>query len=281
MVEVSFAIVNYNGKNIIQKCLDSILMQDYPKEKYEIIVVDNNSPDESWKIIKKYKKVKLIKNKENSGFAKGNNIAVKNSKGKYIVYMNNDVALIEKDWLKKMILRLKKDGGLGGIGCRILYPSGKTWYGGGKVYFPGFAKHLDLKKEAFVDYLGLAAGIIRRSAGEIYLDESIYMYGEDTEICKRIIRKGYKLLYYPDVTAYHYITKDRISQNEEYGIQKNRAYHYTKFYNLPKKILYFIGDFFLFFPGFALYRIVRNPRRIKFWRKIIKARFDSIKLIFK
>ncbi|HUS50934.1 MAG TPA: glycosyltransferase family 2 protein [Candidatus Paceibacterota bacterium] len=278
-MEISFIIANYNGKETIEKCIESILKQNYPKNKYEIIVTDNVSPDESWKLVQKYKKVKLIRNKKNYGFIKSNNLAVKSSSGKFLVFMNNDVELIEKNWLRILIGRLKKDEMLGGICCKIIYPSGKIWYGGGKVYFPGFAKHLKLEKEGYVDYLGLAAGIIRRETGEIYFDEKLGMYGEDTELCKRIRKKGYKLLYYPYVTAHHYIKEKKISENEEYGIQKNRGYYYTKFYGLIGKILYLIGDILFFFPLFTIYRIIKYPRRIKFWKKILKARIDSIKLM--
>jgi len=281
-MEVSFIIANYNGKKVIEQCIESILKQDYPKNKYEIIVTDNNSPDESWKLVQKYKKVRLIRNKKDYGFIKSNNIATRASSGEFLVFMNNDATLAEKDWLKKMITRLKKDKTIGGISCKILYPkSKKVWYGGGKIYFPGFARHLDLKKEAYIDYLGLAAGIIRRETGEIYFDENLGMYGEDSELCKRIRKKGFKLLYYPEAIAYHYISESKISENEEYYIQRNRGYYYTKFYGPLGKVFYLTGDILFFFPLFAIYRIMRNPKRIKFWKKILKARIDSIKLVLK
>ncbi len=281
-MEVSFIIANYNGKEVIEQCVESILKQNYPQEKYEIIVADNNSPDKSWKLVQKYKKIKLIRNKINYGFIKSNNIAVRASSGNFLVFMNNDVTLKDVDWLKKMIARIKEDENLGGIACRILYPvSKKTWYGGAKIYFPGFAKHLDLRKEAYVDYLGLAAGIIRRETGEIYFDENLEMYGEDAEICKRIRKKGFKLLYYPGAIAYHHISESRISENEEYYIQRNRGYYYTKFYGFLSKFIYLIGDILFFFPLFASYRIVRNPKRIKFWKKILKARIDSVRLMLR
>lgn len=280
-MEVSFIIANYNGKDVIEQCIESILKQDYPRERYEIIVTDNDSPDESWKLVQKYKKVKLIRNKRNYGFIKNNNIAAEASSGKFLVFMNNDVTL-EKDWLKKMIFRIKKDKKIGILGCKILYPfSKKVWFGGGHIYFPGFAKHLNLKRETYVNFVNLAAGVIRRSTGEIYFDENLGMYGEDAELCKRIRRKGFKLLYYPEAIAYHHISESRISENEEYYIQRNRGYYYTKFYGYFGKITYLIGDILFFFPLFVVYRIIRNPKRSKFWKKILKARIDSIKLILK
>jgi len=283
-MKISFIIVNYNGSKTIEKCLDSVLKQEGDNE---IIIIDNNSTDNSLKLIKKYenKSIKLIEKKENLGFSKGNNIGIEKSKGDYIALINNDVTL-EKNWIKKMIKRLNKDSKIGIIGCKILYPSGRIWFGGGKVFFPGFPKHLDLKKESFIDYVAFAACLIKREAlekskEENYLDENIFMYGEDIELCKRIRLKGYNILYYPGAIAYHHINENRISKNEEYGASRNKSYYFTKFYNPINKILFLIGDLILFFPLFVGYRLIKNPKRIKFFKSILKARIDSIPLMLK
>jgi len=279
-MKVSFIIVNYNGKNCIEACLDSILQQNFPKKQFEIIVVDNNSPDKSWKLVKGYEKVRLIKSNENQGFAKANNIGIKQSSGKYLALVNNDVTL-EKNWLKKMISRIEKDKWLGAVGCKLLYPnSDRVWFGGGKVYFPGFPKHLNLKEETFVDYVAFAAVIIKKRYGG-YLDENIFMYGEDIELCKRIRMKGFKILYCPSAIAYHHITEDRISGLEEYSSNRNRGYYFSKFYGPFGKTIFLIGDILFFFPCFVAYRMIKDPRRIKFWREVIRARKDSIGLLLK
>ena len=95
-MKVSFIIVNYNGKDCIEECIDSILHQNFPKNQIEVIVVDNNSTDWSWKLIENYRNIKLIRCNKNYGFAKGNNIGIKKCSGRFIALINNDVA-IEKD----------------------------------------------------------------------------------------------------------------------------------------------------------------------------------------
>jgi len=279
-MKVSFIIVNYNGKKTIKKCIESILNQDFKKSQMEIIVVDNNSTDKSLELIKKLDRIKIIRCKKNYGFSKGNNIGIKKAKGKYVALINNDVT-IEKNWLKKMVQKIKQRD-IGIVGCKIIYPTGKIWFGGGKIYFPGFAKHLNLEKEKEVEFVSFAAVILKSYLlKKELLDENLFMYGEDSELCKRIRLKGFKIIYYPEAIAYHHIKEDRISKNEEYNIQKNRAYYYTKFYGFIGKIIYLIADILLFFSLFAIYRIIKNPKRIRFWKEILKARIDSIKLILK
>jgi GT2 family glycosyltransferase len=281
-VIVSFIIVNYNGEKTLRKCLKSVVNQDFAKEKMEIIVVDNNSSDKSERIVKKFKGVKLIKNKRNVGFCKGNNIGIKVSKGSFIALINND-AVLEKKWCGKMIEKISGDEKIGVLGCRINYgDSEEIWAAGAEIIFPGFAKHLKLNEEKEVDYVAFAAALIRKSSLKNGgFDEKFFMYGEDAEMCKRIRLKGFRVVLYPRAIARHYVEKNRVSANEEYYINRNRAYYYTKFYSMPLKILYFIADILLFFNIFLIYRIFREPRRIKFFNKIIKSRIDSISLMLK
>ena len=91
MIEVSIVIVNYNGKDLLKTAIDSINKQT--KENYEIILVDNNSTDDSIDFIRKnYKNVRIVQNKENEGYV-GINPAIKHCKGKYIFFANNDLSL--------------------------------------------------------------------------------------------------------------------------------------------------------------------------------------------
>jgi GT2 family glycosyltransferase len=85
---VSIIIINWNGEEIIGDCLTSLINQTY--RNIEIIVLDNNSMDESIKKINQYPQVKIIRNKQISGFAEGNNIAVKKAKGEFILLFNSD-----------------------------------------------------------------------------------------------------------------------------------------------------------------------------------------------
>jgi len=90
----SIVIVNYNGIKYLKNCFESLLKQNYPKNNIEILMVDNCSIDDSTEFTKKkYPSVKIIKNDENN-YCKANNLGFKESKGKYIIFLNNDTISI-------------------------------------------------------------------------------------------------------------------------------------------------------------------------------------------
>lgn len=100
-IKVSVIIVNWNGEKWLKKCLDSLFGQKY--RNFELIIVDNASEDNSVEYIKEhYPGVTIIRNKENYGFAKGNNIGIIKAKGKYIVLINNDT-WVENDFISKLV----------------------------------------------------------------------------------------------------------------------------------------------------------------------------------
>ena len=112
---VSVLIVNWNGAKWLPECLDSLLQTRY--QPIEIVVVDNASSDESLAILEQYPMVKVVKNTENSGFAKGNNIGFPYTHGKYVVTLNNDMT-VDPDWLTEPVDYLENDQELGSIACR-------------------------------------------------------------------------------------------------------------------------------------------------------------------
>ena len=104
---VSILIPHYGGTKIIQECLDSIYNTDYPK--IEIIVLNNNSLDDSIKIIQSnYPDVKLIESEYNRGFAGGCNFLSKYANGKFILILNNDT-VHEKDWISHLVSRINSN----------------------------------------------------------------------------------------------------------------------------------------------------------------------------
>ena len=96
-MDLSIIIPSYNTKELLRECLLSIIGQDIEKITYEIIVVDNNSKDSSCEMLEKeFPKVILIKNKENLGFSKANNLGIKKTKGRYVLFLNSDTIVNEK-----------------------------------------------------------------------------------------------------------------------------------------------------------------------------------------
>ena len=135
-MKLSIIIVSYNTKKLLRDCLESIkksLIQD--KITAEIIIVDNNSTDGTREYLKKVKNnLKVIFNKENAGFAKGNNQGIKEARGKYVLLLNSDTVITEKDFFSQTIAFLEKNNQLGILGPKLLWENGQTQPSGG--YFP-------------------------------------------------------------------------------------------------------------------------------------------------
>ena len=99
----SIIIVNYNGREVLTECLDSLAVLDYPQNKLEILVIDNGSTDDSVQVVKqKYQGVRVIELTENLGFTGANNIGIKQATGEYIVLLNNDTQ-VEPGWLQELV----------------------------------------------------------------------------------------------------------------------------------------------------------------------------------
>jgi GT2 family glycosyltransferase len=119
----SVIVLNYYGEKVVANSLDSLLNLNYPKDKYEIIVVDNNSLDKSREIIESYAErnnnIRPFWLKENRGFSKGNNYGIRQSKADYVVLVNNDCR-VDKNWLKELVLTAQRNKGVFAISSKVL-----------------------------------------------------------------------------------------------------------------------------------------------------------------
>jgi len=106
---ISVVMLNYNRLKYLKQTIKPILNQDYPN--FEFMIVDNGSDDGSIKYIKKFKKIKLIENKENLGYSKGKNIGIRKAKGKYILLLDEDILIRNKDILNKLLQNYSKNMG--------------------------------------------------------------------------------------------------------------------------------------------------------------------------
>ena len=218
-VELSVIIVNYNGLKFLKNCFDS-LKDKLSKIVFEIILIDNNSADESCAYIKKnYPDVVLIASKENLGFGKGKNEAVKKARGKYLLLINNDT--IVQDDLLPVLNYLKADPSIGVIGINMLDKNKKYLPAAGN--FPNVRNMFQLIKlldkgpefktgtfsrEIYeVDWLGGSFLLLTKSLyeGIAGFDEDYFMYVEDVDFCKKIVDKGYKNLFLPHYSYVHFI----------------------------------------------------------------------------
>lgn len=226
---VSVIIVNWNAKDYIEQCIDSILSQTY--QNFEIILVDNASSDNSVKIVQqKYPQVKIIQNKENLGFAEANNIGINNSSGSIIALFNPD-AVAEKNWLQRLIDVITHSDDVGGVAGKILYLGDKygkdavfcTW---SKIdpFTANPTNYFDNEPISKVDYLSGAAMLVKRDILEKIgaLDTDYFLYFEETDLCARMIRAGYDLIYVPTAIVWHAVSPLSNSEKKIYYMERNR-----------------------------------------------------------
>lgn len=224
---LSVVIVTWNAKKYVRECLQSLAEQEQDLG-LEIIVVDNASSDGTPELVaEQFPEVGLIRNSENLGFAKGNNVGMNLSHGEYIALINSDVN-VQRDCLRKMADYLQQNPSVGMLGPRMLRPDGSV--GRSYMRFPSLANwfcralaldslfrrrrwfggflmtDFDHRKTAEVDVLNGWFWMIRRSAWLQVgpLDEGFFMYGEDIDWCQRFHQAGWRVVYFPGAEALHY-----------------------------------------------------------------------------
>lgn len=205
--KVFIIVLNYNGKDVLLKCLSSVYRLDYPN--LEVVVVDNNSKDNSFKEAQsRFKKFHFIKNNRNLGFSAGNNVAIRWALEKmadYVFLLNND-AIIEEDSLKKMIDVAEKDAKTG-IFSPVIYKgeSDTLWFGGGEILWSKMKTTHFNRIKAHTDYITGCAMLIKKEVfGRIGLfDEDYFLYYEDADFSWRAKRAGFNLKIIPEASVYH------------------------------------------------------------------------------
>lgn len=252
VILVSIIILNFNGKEYIRDCLNSVFSSHYPK--FEIIVVDNASCDDSDYIIEKeFPYVKLVRNKKNLGFAAGNNIGIRVAKGDIVILLNNDT-IVEKGWLEGIMDTLTSSDEIGIVGSKILFPDKKTiQHAGGIIHPNALTNHYGYGEEDIgqydmimnVDYVtGASIGIKKEVFEKIgFLEESYYpAYYEETEFCYRAKLHGYRVVYTPKSVLYHYgsASTHLFSYKFYYYYHKNRIRFVLRNYSFSEFITSFI-----------------------------------------
>jgi GT2 family glycosyltransferase len=227
-MKLSIIIVNYNVEYFLEQCLHSVYSACEGIES-EVFVVDNNSVDGSINMIKeKFPQLVLIENKDNRGFSKANNQAISIANGEYVLLLNPDT-VVEKDTFSKVIEYMDFNKEAGGLGVKMIdgkghfLPESKRGlptpevafykvFGLSKLFPKSrkFGKYhlscLDNDEIHEVEILAGAFMLIRKSVLDKigYLDENFFMYGEDIDLSYRIIKEGFKNIYFPKTRIIHY-----------------------------------------------------------------------------
>lgn len=187
---VNVVIVTYNGERFIKKCLDSLTKQDYPKDRYSVIVVDNASKDSTQSIVRTFPMVKLIANSRNAGFSGANNIALRRGGCDYAIVLNQD-SIVEGDFVRQLVSVMENDRAIAAC-CGAEHPYDKT--------------RKDTRKLEEVNWVGGGITIFRMEALKKvgFFDDNYFMYNEDADLSWRLKFSGWKLYYTPKVIWHHY-----------------------------------------------------------------------------
>lgn len=225
-MQLSIIILNYNVRYFLELCVLSV-QNAIQNSDAEIIVIDNNSQDDSCEMMKKrFPNIKLIENKENSGFPKGNNIGVAAAKGEYICILNPDTVVAE-DTFSKVLAFAKKQKELGIVGVKLIDGTGNflpeskrgiptplvafTKIMGlykilPKTFGEYYAQHLSENQTGKVDILVGAFMLMKR---DLYLeiggfDENCFMYSDDIDLSYMALKKGKTNYYFHETSVVHY-----------------------------------------------------------------------------
>jgi len=226
VVDISIVIVGWNAKHYLELCLESLATAS-PRRSMEILVVDNASSDGSAEMIEaRFPYVKLIKSNENLGFAKGNNVAIRQCQGRYIALVNPDV-IVFPGCLDALADFLDQNPKVGNVGPRVLNPdmtmqstcrrSPTIWnnfcsatglatkFKNSRLFAGEHMFYFAHDRTLPVDVLVGCFSMIRRETFEEVglLDEDLFMYGDDVDWCRRCWKAGWQVVFFPGAKAIH------------------------------------------------------------------------------
>jgi len=236
-MDLSIIIVNWNVRGLLQKCLKSIFLFTENLD-FEVIVVDNNSSDGSIQMLNaltfEYKNLHVIFNKENAGFSKANNQGLGIAGGRYVLFMNPDMELVENT-AQILFNYMEEAPGVSVCTCQLQYGDGhrqpnikrdptflsqvwilyklhhflKPWFL--KKYL---AKDFDYTRAQEVEqimgaFIFARTEIIKKIGG---WSEDYYLWWEDLDLCKRLRKMGEKITYLPNSRVIHYEGKSFAQQ---------------------------------------------------------------------
>lgn len=252
--DLSIIVVNWNGGDFLQRCLDSVAKFP-PTVPYEVIVVDNASTDGSREFLQSRKEVRLIANNENVGFGRANNQAFAASDSPLLFLLNSD-AEVHAGAIDTLIATMREEEKPGAVGPRLINPDGSlqpsVWRNPLTPFemivtalqlhrlFPrrlranlllGF--HWDHSHRRSAQMLSGAALMVRREMIHDVggFDERFHMYGEDSEWALRMVRGGWLMLFEPAATVTHHVGKS--SANRWTDLEK-REREYQGFFQLQR-----------------------------------------------
>jgi len=283
--KVTIIILNWNGMEDTIECLESLKNITYPN--YETLVVDNGSTDGSVECIReRYPDIEILENKDNLGFAEGNNVALRllGDRGtKYCLLLNNDT-VVDPYFLSELVDIIENDKKIGIVGPTVYYYDDveRIQSAGGKVCWnKGTAPHHTNNNEIKdVDYImGCALLAKCELIGNIgYLNANYFAYWEEVDWCVRARKAGYRIVHVPASKIWHKggASTKKTNGFYEYHMTRN-MFWFMKQHAIPKQYIlfqiYFFGFYFWYYSAVLIF-YMKNIQAYFYFLKGIK---DGIK----
>ncbi len=236
--KVSIIIPNKDQKEILERCIESIIQKtDY--KNYEIIIVENNSTTneifEYYKTIEQRENIRVVIWKDKFNYSAINNFGVKYANGEYLLFLNNDIEVIRENWLSEMLANVQRKE-VGIVGAKLLYPDNMVQHAGVIIGMGGIAGH-PLSRHPADDCGYFARGIIQQNLNavtaacmltkkEVYekvkgFEEELAVAFNDIDFCLKVRKAGYLIVYDPEALLYHH---ESISRGKEDTLEKRNRF---------------------------------------------------------
>ncbi len=236
-VDVSIIVPVFNKSKYTYNCLLSL--QKHTRGKFEMIVVDDASTDDTGELLQKVENIVVINNTNNIGFIESCNKGAARAKGQYLLFLNNDTVVTE-NWLEPLLETIRRDD-VGAVGARLVYPDGKLQEAGCIVWADAsgwnYGRGDDPEKPEYnfvreVDYCSGAAlmvkkGLFEKNNGFDVLFKPAYY--EDADMCFAIRRMGYRVMYQPGSVVVHFEGATS-GKDVGSGVKKYQEINKSKFY---------------------------------------------------
>jgi len=253
---LSIVIVNWNVRELLRRCLNSIYQAGGNSLELEVIVVDNASADGSVAMVREdFPQVRLIANAENLGFTRGNNQAIAQSRGRYVLLLNPDTEVIG-DALNTMVRYMDAHPQVGVLGPQLLNPDGSVqpsrrrfptlataflestvlqqWFPDNRILRRYYVRDRGDDEVQAVDWVVGACLLVRRQAIEQVglLDEAFFMYSEELDWCRRFKEHGWQVVYLPTAQVIHHEARssEQVKALQHIQFQRSKVLYFRKHY---------------------------------------------------
>ena len=237
---VSIIIPTCDHIDLLGQCLDSIReLSTY--DNYEIILCENNSKDpktfEYYEKLKEDERIKVIRYEGSFNFSRINNFARKFASGEHLLFLNNDIKIITPEWIEEMLMFTQRED-VGACGIKLLYPDDTVQHGGIAMGVCGSAANIcplfPRGHEGYMSRLAVASDMSACTAACLMVradvfdqvggyDEELSVSFNDVDLCLKIRKENYLIVFNPVAEAYHYESRSRGYDNK--GEKKRRMEH--------------------------------------------------------